>query len=173
MEPSTIVSGTNAVWSRDDDYAHGLWQYEYVFTGPQQITLPVLADAGCVDAAVTATDSANWAAGKYQWTLRRTKDTEVFFIASGFTTVLASPMLQTGVIDHHTHEEKMLALIEERLEGRIVSDHESYTQDGRSLNRIPINELKLLRTDYRTAVAKQKRRDSGKKPARHVRFRMR
>lgn len=173
MEPKTLVSGTSLSWSRDDAYAHGLWQYEYIFTGPQQITLATQADAGSVDVVVTATDSANWSAGKYQWTLQRKKDAEVVFIDTGFVTVLQNPLSQTGVIDHRTHEEKMLALIEERLEGRIVSDHESYTEEGRSLNRIPMIELKELHKKYRNLVAKQKRRDSGKKQARRVRFRLR
>lgn len=49
-------------------------------------------------------------------------------------------------------QERMLAAIEARLEGRISSDHQRYTVDGRSLDRIPILELQALRDKYRREV---------------------
>ena len=172
MEPTNIVSGTSASWSRADSWAHGLWQYEYIITGPQQIVLPVLADGGVVEVEIAASDSSNFLAGKYQWTLQRKKNLEVVIVASGFVTVLENPLNQVTV-DHRTHAEKMLALIETRLEGRIVSDHESYSHNGRSLNRIPLEQLNKLAIQYRNKVAQEKRREAGKCPARHARFGMR
>ncbi len=172
MEPYTIVSGTSLSWCRDDEYAHGLWMYQYIFTGPQQITLSAAADAGVVNIEVASATTTDWLTGKYQWTLQRKKDMEAVVVATGFTTVLENPVDQTTV-DHRTHAEKMLALIESRLEGRIVSDHESYTVNGKSLNRIPIEQLDSLARKYRNLVAKEKRRDAGKKPARRALFRMR
>lgn len=172
MEPISIVSGTSTSWSREDPWAQGLWQFEYIFTGPQQFTLNAVADAGCVDVVVAVSDSTNWSPGKYQWTLRRKKDLEVVLVATGFVTVLDNPLNQVTV-DHRSHAEKMLALIETRLEGRIVSDHESYSHNGRSLNRIPLEQLNKLAIEYRNKVANEKRREAGKKPPRHARFRMR
>ncbi|MEY8247314.1 MAG: hypothetical protein RPT11_02935 [Bermanella sp.] len=172
MEPYTIVAGTSLSWSRDDAYAHGLWAYQYIFTGPQQITLNASGDAGVVMAEVVVADTANWSAGKYQWTLQRKKDLEAVVVATGFITVLENPVGQVTV-DHRTHAEKMLSLIETRLEGRMVSDHESYTVNGKSLNRIPIEQLSALAQKYRNLVAKEKRREAGKQPARRGLFRMR
>lgn len=172
MEPTSIIAGTSFSWSREDVYAQGLWQYEYIFTGPQQITLPANADTGWVDVNIAVADSANWSAGKYQWTLQRKKDFEAVVVATGFITVLENPIDQVTV-DHRTHAEKMLALIETRLEGRIVSDHESYSHNGRSLNRIPLEQLNKLAIEYRNRVAKENRRAAGKRPARHARFGMR
>ena len=40
-----------------------------------------------------------------------------------------------------THNEKMLAAIQARLEKRVVADHESYSIDGKSLNRIPFEQM--------------------------------
>lgn len=172
MEPISIISGTSTSWSRADSWAHGLWQYEYVFTGPQQFTLNAVADAGIVTVDIAVADSTNWASGKYQWTLQRKKDLEVIFINTGYVTVIENPKDQVTV-DHRSHAEKMVALIETRLEGRIVSDHESYSHNGRSLNRIPIETLKKLAVDYRNKVTKEKRRDAGKKSARRARWSMR
>lgn len=172
MEPNSIVAGTSFAWSRADVYAQGLWQYEYVFTGPQQFTIAANADAGWVDVNIAVTDSSNWSAGKYQWTLQRKKDLEAVIVATGFVTVLENPADQITV-DHRTHAEKMLALIETRLEGRIVSDHESYSHNGRSLNRIPLEQLNKLATEYRNRVAKEKRRETGKKSPRRALFGMR
>mgnify|MGYP000179822081 CR=1 FL=1 len=172
MEPTSIISGTSLHWSRADVYAQGLWQYEYVFTGPQQFTLSAEADLGFVDVAIAVADSSNWTSGKYQWTLQRKKELEVVFIDTGYITVIDNPAEQVTV-DHRSHAEKMLALIETRLEGRIVSDHESYSHNGRSLNRIPLEQLNKLAKQYRNTVAKEKRRDAGKKSPRYARFGMR
>lgn len=172
MEPISIISGTSTSWSRVDEYAHGLWQYEYVFTGPQQFTLNAIADAGVITVDIAVSDSTNWDAGKYQWILQRKKDLEVIFVGAAYVTVLENPLSQVTV-DHRTHAEKMVALIETRLEGRIVSDHESYSHNGRSLNRIPIETLKKLAVDYRSRVTKEKRREAGKKSARRARWSMR
>lgn len=172
MEPISIVSGTSTSWSRADSWAHGLWQYEYIFTGPQQFRLPAVADAGVVEVDISVAVSGELSAGKYQWTLQRNKDLEVIVVATGFITVIENPLEQVTV-DHRSHAEKMLALIEVRLEGRIVSDHESYSHNGRSLNRIPIEQLNKLAIQYRNKVANEKRREAGKRPARHSRFGMR
>lgn len=173
MEPFTIIAGTSQSWSRADVYAHGLWQYQYIFTGPEQITLNAnSADGGLVEVEVASATTSGWSTGKYQWTLQRKKDSEAYVVATGFMTVLENPLEQVTV-DHRTHNEKMLALIENRLEGRVVSDHESYTVNGKSLNRIPIEQLDKLATKYRAMVARENRKEAGKKPARRAIFRMR
>jgi hypothetical protein len=55
-----------------------------------------------------------------------------------------------------SHAETMLAAIEAVLESRASADVESYQINGRALNRTPIRDLKRLRTEYRTAVWKER-----------------
>ena len=48
-----------------------------------------------------------------------------------------------------THAERMLALIEAALEGRIPRGLESTNIDGQQIDRIPIVQLETLRQKYR------------------------
>lgn len=171
MEPVSHTAGTSSSWSRADTYAYGLWSFEYVFTGPVQKTLSATADDGEIGATIAAADS--WPAGKYQWSLFRTKDTERVLVAAGYLVVYPDPASQGGVVDHRSHAEKMLEAIEAKLEGRISSDHESYTIDGRSLNRIPVEQLVQYRQRYRNEVAREMRRNSNKAAPRRVIWQMR
>jgi hypothetical protein len=170
MEPTAFTAGTSSSWSRADDYAYGLWTFEYLFTGPEQKTLEAAADGGAVVATIAASDS--WTDGKYQWSLFRSKDSERVLVATGYLVVYPDPAGQTGTVDHRSHAEKMLAAIEAKLEGRISSDHESYTIDGRSLNRIPVEQLVQYRQRYRNEVAREQRKNSNKAAPRRVIWQM-
>ena len=172
MEPTSITAGTTAEWSRTDAYAYGLWTYQYVLTGPQQITVNATAAGGAVTAEVSASTTDSWPAGKYQWFLWRENGTQKHAVDTGYIEVRANPFGQTGSVDHSTHAERMLYAIEARLENRAVSDYEQYSIDGRSLARIPVAELMRLRDKYRNEVARQKRREAGKQAPRRVIYRM-
>ena len=54
-----------------------------------------------------------------------------------------------------THAERMLALIEAALEGRIPRGLESTNIDGQQIDRIPIAQLHALRVKYRTERASE------------------
>jgi len=71
-----------------------------------------------------------------------------------------------------THAEKMLAAIQARLEKRVVADHESYTINGKSLSRIPFEQLVKYESIYASRVAREQRLAAGKKPARRIIHRM-
>lgn len=71
-----------------------------------------------------------------------------------------------------THNEKMLEAIRARLEKRVVADHESYSIDGKSLNRIPFEQLIKYESLYAMRVAREQRQTAGKKPARRIIHRM-
>jgi hypothetical protein len=51
-----------------------------------------------------------------------------------------------------SHAERMLALIEAALEGKVPDDLASYSIQGRAIVKIPIDELKKLRAQYRAEV---------------------
>lgn len=172
MEPTSIIAGTTVEWSRNHGHAYGLWEFQYVLTGPQSITLSTTADSGVVSTTVTATTTAAWAPGKYQWFLWRTSGDEKHAIDTGYIEVRSNPFTQTEPVDHSQHAERMLAAIEARLENRAASDYEQYSIEGRSLARIPFAELNKWRSHYRNEVARLKRRESGKKAPRRVIYRM-
>lgn len=58
-----------------------------------------------------------------------------------------------------THAETMLQAIEAVLEGRITADIEQYTIAGRSITKIPIEQLIKLHSHYAILVKLEKRAD--------------
>lgn len=52
-----------------------------------------------------------------------------------------------------SHAVKMLALIEARLEGRVLKEHSEYSIAGRSMKLMSLEELRKARKDYRIEVA--------------------
>lgn len=70
--------------------------------------------------------------------------------------------------------EQLLAKVENILLGKLDKDAASYTVGGRSITKIPINELISLRDKLKKEVEKEvfekSLSDSGKKPVKAVRF---
>jgi hypothetical protein len=95
------------------------------------------------------------------------------FLEEGVLEVLASSLEGHGLANASTHASRMLALIEARLEGRLPLDAENYSIGSRSLARIPILELKRLRTQYRIEAAGELRaRQAGITPGKRRRYRI-
>ena len=51
-----------------------------------------------------------------------------------------------------SHAERTLAIIEAQIEGKLSADLQSYSIAGRIVSKIPIDELKKLRAQYRAEV---------------------
>jgi hypothetical protein len=51
-----------------------------------------------------------------------------------------------------SHAERVLAIIEAQIEGKLSDDLQSYSIAGRAVAKIPIDELKKLRAQYRAEV---------------------
>ncbi len=155
-EPSKFIAGTLQEWTRDDEYAYGLWSFKYVLIGPKNHTITCTGEAGMVSAILPSVDSATWPAGKYGWFLIREKDSESEHVAKGFFYIEANPLNVAEGTDQLSHAERVLASIEKRIENRILSDHENYSIDGRALTRISIMDLQKLKKEYSWKVHNEK-----------------
>ena len=155
-EPLKFFAGTLQEWTREDEYAYGLWSFKYVLIGVASKTINCTVDAGLVSVILPSVDSIDWPAGKYAWSLVREKDGEVVHVDRGYFYILANPTTVADPIDVRTHAERVLEAIEKRIESRVLSDHENYTVDGRSLSRIPMMDLVNLRKRYSLLVRKEK-----------------
>ena len=106
--------------------------------------------------------------GKYRLVARvtRTADGAVAVADSAALTVHPDPATSTA--DTRTRNRRILEAIEARIEGRISKDAESYTIEGRTIARTPLEILHKLVGHYRRAVA----REEGRPPfhARRVDF---
>jgi hypothetical protein len=112
-------------------------------------------------------------AGNYRWAIFGVLAGKTYeLLPSGYGSlsdpvieVVASPIVGNGV-DGRTHAEKMLALLEAEIEARITgvgSGHDNYAIEGRSITKIPIERLEVLRT--RKAFEVQMERNGGRLPA--------
>jgi len=91
------------------------------------------------------------------WARHRTAAEGPYFIAQHRLEV------RPGLLDGATgglvssFNERMLAQLEARLEGRVMADAEDYSIAGRSITRIPFGELQKLRDMYYARVQRERR----------------
>lgn len=101
---------------------------------------------------VGASTTAAYAPGMYAWAAYVTRAAERITIANGRIEILRNLATATGGADLRSHARRTLDAIEATIEGRASSDVLSYQIAGRSLSKIPVNELLELRDRYRRDV---------------------
>ena len=72
----------------------------------------------------------------------------------GVLEVLTNPA-SASAYDPRSHARRVLDLIEAAMEGRIPNGMESYTIGGRSINKIPLKELRELYEKYKQDVERE------------------
>jgi hypothetical protein len=155
-EPKKISAGTSIGWTFSHELADGLWQFSYALRGPGVIDIDATAADGLVTVTKQADVTASWVPGLYDWRLYAKKDADRQLISSGQMEIEADFASLGAGHDPRSHAKRMLDAINQVLEGRILSDHESYTIDDRRLDRIPILELHKLRRVYIQKVRSEK-----------------
>ncbi len=82
------------------------------------------------------------AAGSYRYAISFSKDGDRVTAESGTMRITADP---TAALNSKSHAEKMLEIVEARLEGRLIDDIESYSIGGRSVTLLSMSELRSIR----------------------------
>ena len=146
--PSTIVAG---------DYYELLLKYDEYPTSEASYTPNLyIRGASTVDVngtvqgdyyrfVITSTQTSILKSGTYQYSVTVKDGTQRKTAASGWLTVDADLATSSAKI---SHAEKMITAIECVLEGRITDDVTSLSIAGRSISKIPIDELMILRANY-------------------------
>lgn len=131
---------------------------DLVIAGPSiEIIAAVVAD-GTATISVT---SLTLPTGTFEMYLEFTNSTgNRSTVPIGDLTVKQDPRLQIPS-DRTPHAERTLNNVEAVLEGRATSDILSYQLNGRSLSRIPIEELREWRDALRSEVAAKRARKLG------------
>lgn len=155
--PSTLIAGDTWSWRVPAlaDYPAASWTLSYAFAGPDAPNVSTgwtiaAESAGTWLVTVPAATTAPYDAGRYQWVMYVTNGTERHQVASGWVTFGANVAQLTG--DQRTHAQKMLELCEAALEGRILTQEESYAIGARSMSKTPLAELQRLRGTWAAAV---------------------
>lgn len=151
--PNSLIAGDTWSWTRDlAEYPAPTWVLTYHFSSV----------AGSFDAVgtadgtehvftVPAATSAAYKADRYRWVARATSGVLAYTVDQGWVDVVANPASRTRG-DSRSHARKVLDAIEATLEGRASSDQMSISIAGRTISRISIPDLMLLRDRYRAEV---------------------
>ena len=166
IEPDQIVIGDRVTWRKKNlgsDYPSTAYTVAYVSRissggGTHEFTVTGTADGNDYLFTITSVASADFDKGHHHWQLEitRTSDSERVVTQTGSWDIITD--LDNNV-DPRTHAEIMVDKIETVLQGRADADVLSYSINGRSLSKIPPQELVEWRDYYRREAAMQHRKD--------------
>jgi hypothetical protein len=154
-EPTEPTAGETWLWNLSlANYPTAEYSLAYALKGASAaptVTVTENADGVTYNCVVAATATAALTAGLYQWiaTITETATGLKHTIRRGVMNVRENLATATA---SKTHNEKMYDAICAALEGRTVADVESYSINGRALNRIPYAELERAKNKYAFAV---------------------
>lgn len=166
IEPERIVVGDFIQWRRTDlgtDYPNDAYTATYVarITGGGSSEIQIVGTAYNSDYLFSASSSvsANFVAGFYHYQLEmvRNSDSERIVIDRGTFTAVVD--LDVNGTDPRSHAEIMVDKIETVLQGRADADVLSYSINGRSLSKMPPNELVEWRDYYKREFLMEKRKE--------------
>jgi hypothetical protein len=163
--PPFFAAGTTLKVQRQfDQYGSATWNYQLLLAGAQVLSVAGTADPDGMSFLVEATPAQTAKLNTrrtpeaYSYVERLTATDgsgEIYDVRSG--RIMVNPnlaLLNPG--DALTHEERTLRIIEAKLENRLAADLENYSIAGRSISRIPVQELIKLRGTYANIVWKQR-----------------
>lgn len=104
---------------------------------------------------VTPATTAAWPPGRYTWAAYASKAGERFTVDQGELVIEADPAIIGAPYDNRSHARKVLDAIEAVLENRATADQQQVSIDGRTLTRMPVTDLLLLRDRYRAEVGSE------------------
>ncbi len=153
-EPEKLTSGVTWKWKKTiSDYPASEWTLTYYLRkdGATATSFSATADGDTHLVTVTAATTAGYAAGVSDIIGVVVKAAEKYVVFDGIFEVLTNPAT-AGAYDPRTHARRVLDLIEAAMEGRIPNGMESYTIGGRSINKIPLNQLREIYEKYKQDV---------------------
>jgi hypothetical protein len=156
--PTKIRCGETVEFSASfSGYPATTYQLEYhLQNSSYHYQITATADGSDYDINITSGISVAWATGEYVYTAQVTDGTNAYIVESGTVEVLPS---LTVAADRRSHAKKMLDAIEDLLEGRSVSDVQSYTIAGRSLSKLTIEQLLYWRDRYKSEYTQEQYRE--------------
>jgi hypothetical protein len=176
QEPETLVVGDRWVWQRPDlvtDYPTDLYALTYEFHcdsgggGSHKFTVTASETSTAYVIEVSSSTTAGYTAHQYKWYafITRTADSQRVAVDNGITTLVVN--YADSNADVRTHAKKVLDSIQAVIENRATVDQSSFTIAGRSLSRMTIDELFMVRDRYRAEYNEEvkKARIRNKKPS--------
>lgn len=175
-EPDILHVGDSWQWKKSlSDYPASTWTLTYsLLSSTTKITLTGSASGTDHLIDISASTTAAYTAGWYDWVARVSDGTDSFTVGYGRIELL--PDLEAASsYDNRSHARKVLDAIESVIEGRASQDADTITHNGRSLARTPIEDLLKLRSKYKSEVDAEDQAErirSGLNSGRMVRVRL-
>ncbi|MGH9780719.1 MAG: hypothetical protein ACRD33_02765 [Candidatus Acidiferrales bacterium] len=165
--PDHFPAGTTVKFTRSlDDFspADG-WTYTIYLNGlTQKFQKAATVLDNIFQVEFVPADTASLNPGPYRYAERLSNDGsvdatlagEVFDITGDELVINIEPNVASAAAGvFNTAEERMLAIVEAAISGRLTADIQSYQIAGRSVSKIPIAELRQIRGELKAAVWRQ------------------
>ncbi len=165
-EPDEIIAGDRWAWKRTDlgsDYPPASYALTYSARLESVGTeIEITASESGTDyiIEVAAATTATYTVGIYHWQayIIRASDSERVTVDSGTFTVIADR--DSASTDPRSHVKITLDAIEAVIESRATKDQESYSINGRSLSRTPLEDLLKMRQEYRKEYSTELKKEA-------------
>ena len=162
-EPDEFVIGDFVQWKRTDlgsDYANDSFTATYISRilsggGSHEFQVTGTASGSDYLFSIPSATSASFDAGHHHWQLEivRDSDSSRVVVDRGSWDVLKD--LDVSGTDARTHAELMVEKINSILENRADADVSNYSIQGRSLVKLPIDDLLRWRDYYRAELKRE------------------
>jgi len=153
-EPEKLTAGVTWKWKKTiSDYPASEWALTYYLRkdGATATSFSAAADGDSYLVTVAAATTAAYASGIYDFIGWVIKGTEKFEIFNSMIEVLPNPT-NSSAYDPRSHARRVTELSEAAMEGRVPNGMESYSIGGRSINKIPLSQLRELWEKYKQDV---------------------
>jgi hypothetical protein len=153
-EPEKLTSGVTWKWKKTiSDYPASECTLTYYLhkDGATATSFSATADGDSYLVTVAAATTAAYASGIYDFIGWVIKGTEKFEVFNSMIEVLPNPT-NSSAYDPRSHARRVMELLEAAMEGRVPNGMESYSIGGRSINKIPLNQLRELWEKYKQDV---------------------
>lgn len=155
--PTSFSAGTTVKYTRSlPDYpANDGWTLTVALRGAGAVNATVSPSGADFLVTFPATLTTGLPAGSYEWLERVTKAGETFDAAAG-QVVVTPNVAAAGAGELMSHEERALAALIARRDGRLTADQETIQVDSMAISRIPFELLERLIDKYQRIVNAQR-----------------
>lgn len=161
-EPLEVVAGDRWAWKRTDldgDYDNASYTLKYSArlegTGATEIEITATASGDDYLVEVAAATTAAYTVGTYQWQAYIIRDSDSERVTVDYGSWVITANRDAATTDPRTHAKIVLKAIEAVIESRATKDQESYSINGRTLQRTPMADLLVLRKQYKWEVQQE------------------
>lgn len=164
-EPTQAIAGDRWQWSRTfAEFPAGDWTLTYYLRGTgagAQVDIAATSDGDDFSIDVPPDTTAGYVPGVYYWSAFVSQTGDRKLVGQGRIEVKQNPADITGPVDGRSQNRRIYDAICAVIEDRATTDHQQYVIMGRSITRMPIDDLLKFRDYYAGLVNSEEATTSG------------